>query len=206
MQPCELARLCRFAFPRDTHTGETTISTSVERGRQRLRVDPPRSNCYLNAGFKCPLMLLAHMGNHGVQYVASERGAIEYIVSYVSKAAMPDTNVLMTLVTKRLAQAALPPPDGTASDGDSHADEAGHRRRPRRPPDEAAVQAQPRLRQHRHPQDAVERARGGAGGEERLGTPPHPAARFGLPFAKPHPAPSRAARIARPLAPPNPLA
>ena len=99
------AKVCRFRFPSiERENAENVVITSERDKKQRIRIDvlPPRNNGFLNATFFNPLLMIAHGGNHDIQYIENTVGAAEYVASYAAKSEEPDYNVMKNLYIKKI--------------------------------------------------------------------------------------------------------
>jgi len=103
-------RKCRFCFPWDDNsTSATTTTIKIDRdpkNRVRQRAFPPRNNGNLNVSAVDPLLVIAHGGNHDIQYIDNAVGAAEYSGSYASKAEEPDGKAMRAAYIKKIAKLA----------------------------------------------------------------------------------------------------
>lgn len=99
-------KVCRFGFPWVSSgcVFEPIIVKDRDRkSRVRIQVLPERNNAYLNGTIFCPLLSIAHGGNHDVQYIGNSVGAAEYVASYASKAEEPDKKIMAKIYAKKIA-------------------------------------------------------------------------------------------------------
>ncbi len=100
-------QVCRYDFPKKLIAGNfdsaTIISCKDRRGRQRIRVEPPRNNAHLNVCCTSPLIVLACKGNHDVQYIANKCGGGEYVSKYASKTDTADCRAMLNAINRKLA-------------------------------------------------------------------------------------------------------
>ena len=99
-------KVCRFGFPKPTD--ETMIEPTVRKDRDkknriRISVLPQRNNANLNDTAFDPLLVIAHGGNHDLQYIGNSVGAAEYVASYASKSEEPDKKLMSNLYAKKIA-------------------------------------------------------------------------------------------------------
>ena len=71
--------------------------------RIRISVLPQRNKAYLNGTAFDPLLVIAHGGNHDLQYIGNSVGAAEYVASYASKFEEPDRKLMSNLYAKKIA-------------------------------------------------------------------------------------------------------
>ncbi len=105
------AKECRYGFPKpynETNVFDSIITRAKDkRGRERLRVDPPRNNGNVNVCAASPLMFIAGRGNQDLQYIANKTGGAEYASKYASKADVADSKAMQVSISKMLARETL---------------------------------------------------------------------------------------------------
>lgn len=74
-----------------------------KKSRVRVSVLPQRNNSNINGTLHCPLLAIAHGGNHDVQYISNTVGAAEYVASYASKAEEPDKKMMANIYSKKIS-------------------------------------------------------------------------------------------------------
>ena len=98
--------VCRFGFPW-VSSGcifePIIVKDRDKKSRIRIQVLPERNNANLNGTIFCPLLSIAHGGNHDVQYIGNSVGAAEYVASYASKAEEPDKKIMAKIYAKKIA-------------------------------------------------------------------------------------------------------
>jgi hypothetical protein len=99
-------KVCRFGFPKPRD--ETLLEPCIRKGRDkksRIRIDvlPQRNNANLNGSAFDPLLVIAHGGNHDLQYIGNSIGAAEYVASYAAKSEEPDKKLTANLYAKKLS-------------------------------------------------------------------------------------------------------
>lgn len=99
-------KTCRFGFPKQSD--ETLIQPCIQKQRDkknriRTNVLPQRNNANLNGTAFDPLFVIAHGGNHDLQYIGNSVGAAEYVASYASKSEEPDKKLMSNLYSKKIA-------------------------------------------------------------------------------------------------------
>ena len=98
-------KVCRFKFPWIERENTDSVMITSERdkkNRVRINVLPPRNNGFINATLFNPLLMIAHGGNHDIQYIENSVGAAEYVASYAAKSEEPDYNIMKNLYTKKM--------------------------------------------------------------------------------------------------------
>ncbi len=99
--------VCRYDYPKRLVEGNFNnvliIGCRDKRGRQRIRIEPPRSNAHLNVCCVSALIVLACKGNHDVQYIANKLGGAEYVSKYASKTETADSRIILNAISRRLA-------------------------------------------------------------------------------------------------------
>ena len=96
-------KVCRFKFPWIERENTDSVMITSERdkkNRVRINVLPPRNNGFINATLFNPLLMIAHGGNHDIQYIENSVGAAEYVASYAAKSEEPDYNIMKNLYKK----------------------------------------------------------------------------------------------------------
>jgi hypothetical protein len=101
-----LEKLCRFGFPKPSD--ETLLEPCIRKERDKksrikINVLPQRNNANLNGTVTDPLLVIAHGGNHDLQYIGNSVGAAEYVASYASKTEEPDKKLMGNLYAKKIA-------------------------------------------------------------------------------------------------------
>ena len=100
-------RRCKSWFPRpDIHKQAKRIFRKDKKGRPRLRVEPKRNNVHLNGALDSLLFVNAHAGNHDLQYINNEYGAVEYTTDYATKPDSPDKQLLKEILARNLSHLA----------------------------------------------------------------------------------------------------
>jgi hypothetical protein len=99
-------KTCRFGFPKQSD--ETLLQPCIQKERDkknriRINVLPQRNNANLNGTAFDPLFVIAHGGNHDLQYIGNSVGAAEYVASYASKSEEPDKKLMSNLYAKKIA-------------------------------------------------------------------------------------------------------
>jgi len=104
-------KVCRFNFPWSRQTSDSSNAVIFKdrdkKSRIRIRAFPPRNNANLNVTAVDPLLVIAHGGNHDLQYVDNAFGAAEYASSYAGKYEEPDSKLLRNIFLKKLAHLAV---------------------------------------------------------------------------------------------------
>lgn len=77
--------------------------TRDKKNRIRINVLPQRNNANINGTAFDPLLVIAHGGNHDLQYIGNSVGAAEYVASYASKSEEPDKKMMTNLYSKKIA-------------------------------------------------------------------------------------------------------
>lgn len=99
--------VCRYDYPKCLVQGNFNdvliIGCRDRRGRQRLRIEPPRTNANLNVCCMSPLIVLASKGNHDIQYIANKCGGAEYVSKYASKTDTADSRAMLNAISRKLA-------------------------------------------------------------------------------------------------------
>jgi hypothetical protein len=101
-----LEKSCRFGFPKPPD--ETMLEPCIRKERDKksrikINVLPQRNNANLNGTVTDPLLVIAHGGNHDLQYIGNSVGAAEYVASYASKTEEPDKKLMGNLYAKKIA-------------------------------------------------------------------------------------------------------
>lgn len=99
-------QVCRFGFPWVANgcVYEPIVRRDRDRkSRVRVSVLPQRNNSNINGTLHCPLLSIAHGGNHDVQYISNTVGAAEYVASYASKAEEPDKKMMANIYSKKIS-------------------------------------------------------------------------------------------------------
>jgi hypothetical protein len=99
-------KTCRFGFPKPSD--ETLLEPCIRKERDkknriRISVLPQRNNANLNGTVFDPLLVIAHGGNHDLQYIGNSVGAAEYVASYASKSEEPDKKLMSNLYAKKIS-------------------------------------------------------------------------------------------------------
>jgi hypothetical protein len=99
--------VCRYDYPKCLVQGNFNdvliIGCRDRRGRQRIRIEPPRTNANLNVCCMSPLIVLASKGNHDIQYIANKCGGAEYVSKYASKTDTADSRAMLNAISRKLA-------------------------------------------------------------------------------------------------------
>jgi len=97
-------RRCRFMYPRKAiHKTAKRLFKKDKKGRPRLRIEPRRNNVHLNAALDSLLFVSAHGGNHDLQYIDNEYGAVEYTTDYQNKPDSPDNVLMREILAKHMS-------------------------------------------------------------------------------------------------------
>jgi hypothetical protein len=99
-------KICRFGFPKppdDTMLEPCIRKDRDKKNRIRINVLPQRNNANLNGTVCDPLFVIAHGGNHDLQYIGNSVGAAEYVASYASKSEEPDKKLMSNLYAKKIS-------------------------------------------------------------------------------------------------------
>jgi hypothetical protein len=99
-------KLCRFNFLK--LADETLLGPCIRKERDmnskiRINVLPQRNNANINGTAFDPLLVIAHGGNHDLQYIGHIVGAAEYVASYASKSEELDKKLMSSSYAKKIS-------------------------------------------------------------------------------------------------------
>lgn len=93
---------CRFGAPWKV-TDDVSIDSKVNKGRIRIKISTPRNNEFINRHAAAPHVDCAANSNTDFTLISDPFGAGSYVASYSSKAEAPDSDIMMKMMMRSLA-------------------------------------------------------------------------------------------------------